>query len=760
MLNRLTERAKSAILNVSSAKNPTMRPNAEAVLGSLKTSGGVGTYLINNNPSLKLIKTKVDLNSLLERAFYYSANFQHLYVGTEHLLLALLDLTESPDAEEIKKQVGVLNTFPNIPKLSDNLSATPFLDSFGINLNQTLAKYTIEPPVHREELGALLAVLLQKENSNPLVIGDTGVGKHSLVELLVHKINAMDVPVALAGYQIVELDVMAFIANLSSREGMETGITTMLEELDTMGDVVLYIKDFQNLFIGTQGGFAVPLAFSMLRSYLESSGISIIGTMNTAFYERLTAENAQILTTFEEIQLEEPSEEKTKEIISVKAKELSRYHNVKISSELVEYAIRTARSNIKDAKFPLKAISLLDQACAKLLLKEDSVPRKYKNLVEKKSSIVGEISQKLEIGDVSRAVKLKTRLATVDTKLDSMRHALLASPGMVLTQVEIDAALEDLGISKVDDGVVDLEHLSKLSEKIKEGIIGQNAAVDNVSRALVRAKLGLRSRKRPLGNFLFLGPTGVGKTELAKVLATAAFGENSLIRLDMSDFGEKHTVARLVGAPPGYVGYGEGGELTSRIENKPESVVLFDEIEKAHPDVLNILLQIMEEGELVDAKGQVFDFSQAVVVLTSNLGTEIVLRAGIGFSGEMKTDEQVENRLVVNLKKIMKPELINRFDEVIVFKRLKQKEQMKILDLLLDEIKETLLEQKITFKVYSDVKKILIAKGYDNEYGARSLRRTVETELLDKVAEFLLKNSQRPLKIKAKADKNNIEINL
>ena len=281
-----------------------------------------------------------------------------------------------------------------------------------------------------------------------------------------------------------------------------------------------------------------------------------------------------------------------------------------------------------------------------------------------------------------------------------------------------------------------------------------------VAKALIRSRLGLRSKKRPVGNFFFFGPTGVGKTELAKVLAEVAFGENSLIRLDMSDFSEKHTVARLVGAPPGYVGYGEGGELTSKIELKPESVILFDEIEKAHPDVLNILLQIMEEGELSDAKGNRFDFSKSVVILTSNLGTEILHNKDIGFEEKDISDEGVSDRLRHNLKKILKPELINRFDETVVFKRLKKESLLKILDLLLLEVNERLISQKVYLKINTEAKRFLLKAGQSDEYGARSLRRTIEKELLDKIAEVLLKVKERPLKLSAGVKNNDLFINV
>jgi ATP-dependent Clp protease ATP-binding subunit ClpC len=757
MISRLTEKAKTAILNVSTAKNPSA-PRAEAVLGSIRDSGGVAGYIIQSNPGIKVnSKRKVDLNALVEKAYFHSASFQHMYVGTEHLLLALLEMIGSPNTDEVKKQIGALNTFPNITVASD-LSKTPLTDSFGVNLSKSFARFMLSGPVHREEVDLLISVLLQKENPNPLIVGNKGVGKHSLVELLVHRINSMDVPIALAGYQVVELDVMAFVANMSGREGIELGITTFLEELDSMGDVILYIKDLQSMFVGTSTGFAIPLVFSMLRSYLASAGIKMIGIMNGSFYDRISAENTQILDVFEEIRVEEPSEDKVKEILEVKSEELSRYHNVKIIPEMIDYAFNTAKNNIKDTKFPQKAVSLLDQACSRLLLKKDEVPIRYKSLVEKKVRLSREVLDKLEDGNFSAAVKAKKKLAALDLQLDSARRSLLLGTRLLLTKEEIDDSLEDLGVTRIEDGSVDLEHLGKLSDRIKEKIIGQDEVVNTVSRALVRSKLGLRPRKRPMGNFLFLGPTGVGKTELAKVLAETAFGENGLIRLDMSDFSEKHTVARLVGAPPGYVGYGEGGELTTKIELRPDSVVLFDEIEKAHPDVLNILLQIMEEGELVDAKGQTFDFSQAVVILTSNLGTSIVLGEGIGFAGEDKSDEKVEGRLKTNLRKIMKPELLNRFDEVVVFKQLTKKDQLEVLNLLLDEVNETLKAQKITLKIYSSAKKHLLEKGYSTKHGARALRRTMETILLDKIAEFLLKNPKRPLKIGAKFVGNSLKI--
>jgi len=366
----------------------------------------------------------------------------------------------------------------------------------------------------------------------------------------------------------------------------------------------------------------------------------------------------------------------------------------------------------------------------------------------------------MEGSDYEGALNIRNLISDIEKKMSLNERKMFGRQHYRVTKKDVDLALEVF----VDDSKETLEQssdfLRTLEERILARIVGQNEAVKLVSKALLRSRLGLRSKKRPSGNFLFLGPTGVGKTELAKVLSDEFFGEDRLIRLDMSDFGEKHTVARLVGAPPGYVGYGEGGELTSKIEKNPNSLVLFDEIEKAHPDVLNILLQITDEGELVDAKGTTFDFSSAVVVLTSNLGTEIVHRPGIGFEPKFLNATSLEKRLRSNLKKILRPELLNRMDEVVVFRRLDKEDQYKILDLMLDEVRANLKHQDISIRISRQVKDLLLEKGYSNEYGARALRRTIEKELLDGIAEVLLKRAERPLRLSAVCRAKGIEVHI
>ncbi|MBI2414245.1 ATP-dependent Clp protease ATP-binding subunit [candidate division WWE3 bacterium] len=758
-IERLTDRAKSVIQSVISDKTNNISesnlPKAKGVMDLLLKVGGVGSLIIKNNPELKFNQAmSIKIGDLVEKAYFFSAKFNHLYVGTEHLLLALLDLTSSPNLEHIKKQLQKINIFPNTPVLNENETNTPFMEAFGVNLNKKIVQNKSLLPVHRSELNSLIAVLLKKESSNALIVGEVGVGRKTLVELLVHKINSLDTPSALAGYQIVEFDAMAFIANVSAREGFESAITALLEDLDKMGDIILYIKDLQTLFVGTSGGIAVPFVFSMLRSYLLESGISIIGVLSTDFYTRLETENSNFLDGFDIIKLTEPTESETIAILRAKLASLSQYHSINISDQLLKYTFDKAKNGIKNTNFPQKAISLLDHACAMLLIKKDIIPATYKTLIDKKAFLTEELNTSMEAGDFVKGHSNKKKLLSIENSLKSFRDKIKVEKKFNLTTLEIDEAMEDLGFNDfLFDSKADLKQLSGLSAKIKQKIIGQGIAVDTVARALIRSKLGLRSKKRPLGNFLFLGPTGVGKTELAKVLSESVFNENGLIRLDMSDFGEKHTVARLVGAPPGYVGYGEGGELTSKIEENPNSVVLFDEIEKAHPDVLNILLQIMEEGELSDAKGNRFDFSKSVVILTSNIGSELIFKKDIGFIEGVASENRVEDRLKDNLKKIMKPELINRFDEVIIFKKLGAQDQKQILDLLLAEIDTTLKKQNVHIKLSQSAKRNLLKTGYSNEYGARGLRRTLEVELLDSIAEFLLKTPARPLKLKMDLNK-------
>ncbi len=738
-IQKLSQRAKEVLLNIPTGTKKRKKTAVGNILDSINQSAGVGSALSKAVQKLNVDRSKeVDIARLIKDAYYQSIKMDSTYVGTEHLLR--------------------MNIFPGSMKSVERGKRTPVLDSFGENLNQKLFRDAERPIMFRDEYNSLVSVLLQKKNPNVLLVGDPGVGKRSLIELLTRNINTMDVPPLLAGYQVIEFDVISFMTSILNKGGSDFGLMALTDEIKSVGRVILSIKNFQNLFFATSAGFTVPMFYSMLRTSLENADIRVIATINSSLYDKLVTDNENILDNFSIIDVEEPQEQDTLKLLELNASYLGKFHKVIISKEVTEYVYKRAKEDLKITKFPQKGLDLLDQACARLTMKKGKLPSRYKHLIDKTFLLAQKLDKNIELGDFDRALKSRNEIRKTEDNLIRVEEIALAGPRLTLTTVEVDEALEDMGFIKnraYED--VNVDFLTDISAKIKERIIGQNAAVDTVVKSLIRSKLGLRSKKRPLGNFLFLGPTGVGKTELAKVLSQVAF-DNSIIRLDMSDFSEKHTVARLVGAPPGYIGYGEGGELTQKIETKPDSVVLFDEIEKAHPEVLNILLQIMEEGELSDAKGNTFDFSKAVIILTSNLGTELIQGTGIGFDEQILNDEKVEDRLKINLKKILKPELINRFDEVVVFRRLNSKDQLQVLNLLIKDIVKTLKLQKIGLKVGTKAKKYLLTKGYSDEYGARSLRRVLEKELLDRVAEVLLKKKERPLLLTAGTDGKNINI--
>lgn len=757
ILDKLTEKAKDVLLELS--KNNSSSKDAKSILEVINNSAGIAKALLQSMPKFKVRnETSIDLNMLVQEAFYESYKQKSNYVGTEHLLLALLKLSSNIDLNPIIKEINKLNSLPNFVKTVESQKRTPILDAFAVNLNK-LQPLKSEKTIYRTEVETLVSILLQKDNYSCLVVGDLGTGKRSIVDLFVKKLNDNEVPSLLLDTVVFEFDIIAFISNFSNKEGLEYGISALTEELESFEKVILYFKNFQSIFIPTQGGLTVPLAFTMIHDQLKDYGIKLIGLMNSNIYEKVIAENEHVLDGFSVMTIDEPDEDVTKKIIKEKLNELTSFHNIKAHDEVYEYVFSKTKE-LKSDKFPKKVVDVLDSSFTKILLKNSKVPAKYKNLIKQKNDLNDEFNRLLSESNFNEAIKLKKKLDRQTLKLNELYREINSSKNLVLTCDEIDDVLEDMGNIKIGSRNQDFKFLSELSTKLKKIIIGQDEGVEKIVKSLIKSRLGLRVSKRPLGSFLFLGPTGVGKTEFAKALADNFYGSGSLIRLDMSDFSEKHNVARLVGAPPGYVGFGEGGELTEKIDRNPSSVVLFDEIEKAHPDVLNILLQIMEEGELTDAKGQTFDFSKSVVILTSNIGTEFFHTKQIGLTKDELTKEISGNKLMENLKKVLRPELINRFDEIIAFNQLDKSDIEKILDIRLKELLSILKKQKIDLTVSKHAYELLIEKGFQKEYGARALRRIIEQELVNNIAETLLTQTSRPLSLKATEKNGNIEIEI
>ncbi len=756
MLDRLTQRAKTVILSLPQKD----RVFSGKILDVIVDQGGMGSTITLTIGSYSIPKRKyLSIDSLVKEAYVQAADFEHMYVGTEHLMLALFKLADSPDYEKLRIELVKSSVFPNTIKSIDKTRQTPILDTFGENLNVKTLKNMDKPLVYRTVYESLVSSLLLKNTPNVLILGEPGVGKRTLVQLLARNIATLDVPPALVGYQVIEFDMLAFMTSLFNKGGIENGLAQLSDELRSLNRVILFIKNFQNAFFATNMGFSVPILYSMFKSALDSTEVKIIATMSMSLYDKILTDNEHMMEDFGTVEVIEPADKETQKILESTALYLSEFHNVDIPKSIVKLIYKKAQEIDNSDKFPQKGVDLMDHCCTYVILKKSKIPESYKTMVDERYDIYNEIQDYLDDGKFEKALQLRQKIRKVDQKLTTREEKIFAAEKRL--KLSADDVTEAVAIFKEERNIEEpagLKNLSLLAGKVKQKIVGQDEAIDLVAKSLIRSRLGLRSRKRPLGNFLFLGPTGVGKTELAKVLSDLFFGSKSLIRLDMSDFSEKHTVARLVGAPPGYIGYGEGGELTTKIETKPDSVVLFDEIEKAHPDVLNILLQIMEEGELVDAKGTAFDFSKAVIILTSNLGTEILHNNEIGFEEKNFSDKTVEGRLKNNLKKILKPELINRFDEVIIFKRLSRENQLRVLDLLIKEICSVLKGQGIVLTVSKDVKDYLLDKGGSEEYGARALRRTLEKELIDAVAEFLLRHEKRPLNLNAFINDGKIDV--
>ena len=727
----------------------------------IEAETGMGKNLLKTlSLDEKSLAAKVDLGALVKGAYYEALRLKQPYVGTEHLLLALLKLNGASLYESAREKLSKLSIFPQIFAETTSNEDTKILDLFATNLNYAVAMDVDRKYIPRKEMDPLFSVLLQQDCANPLIVGDPGVGKRNLVKSLTKRINEMNVPASLLGYRVYEVDLLALITTNLNKGDMEIMLSSLYAELKKMNRVLIFLKNFEDLFLSTNAGIAIPLIYNSFKSSLNDLGIKYVATISTDVYSRLLAENPRALGGFSAIDMDEPPEGKSLQILNSTAKYLEEHHNVYYSPKIIDYVFEKASKRDMDVKFPQKGVTLLDQAGARVLLRKAQIPSEYRELLERSVLLTEDLDKSLEGSDYEGALKIRGLISNIEKKMSVKESKMFGTQRYRVIKKDVDQALEIFSEGLKEPLEQNTSSLRTLESRILYRIVGQDKAVNLISKALLRSQLGLRSKKRPLGNFLFLGPTGVGKTELARVLSDEFFGEDRLIRLDMSDFGEKHTVARLVGAPPGYVGYGEGGELTSKIKKSPDSLVLFDEIEKAHPDVLNILLQITEEGELVDAKGTTFDFSSAVVVLTSNVGTEIVHRPGIGFEPKFLSDTSLEKRLRSNLKKILKPELLNRMDEVVVFRRLDKQDQYKILDLMLSEVRENLKRQDISIRISRQVKDFLLEKGYSDEYGARALRRTVERELLDGIAEVLLRHSERPLRLSAVGGKSKVVIHV
>ncbi len=725
-LTRISSRARGVLDALTTREDVQL----EQLVKKVVEAGGMGARVAKEVAGVtSYVYTKpLPLKALLEEAYFNAMLMGHSYVGTEHLLLAGLILANFPKSDDVKLEVQKVNSLSVTVKNLKAGGKTSHLASHAMDLAGKYTTYSKDKLVEREELAKMFTILLQKHNPNVMLVGEEGSGKRSLVELMAQKIAQAEAPRDFLGAYVLDFSFNGFVASLPATiVAYEAALKDLGSELMDLGNVIVVVRRLPNIMM--------MASFRQFVEYLNAAGVRFVVCSEDE------PGSEDLLTVFSTVEVAEPSKKVVIEILETEARSLEKFFGTKLEPAIIDYVYERAKVVLKDQSFPQKGIFLLDKACSAVAFEETKLPTDLKNLMDTHAKTESKMTELLVSRQYDKAGTLHRRLTGIQSRVSGAFKALTFQMRPI-TKSDIDKVLREEKPDDEKEYKVGAKKLTELEQRLKQRIIGQDRAVEVVTKALVRSQMGLRSKTKPVGNFLFLGPTGVGKTELAKVLAQEAFGSDALIRLDMSDFGEKHTVARLVGAPPGYIGYNEGGELTSKIARKPQSVVLFDEIEKAHPEVMNILLQIMEEGQLSDMRGDTYDFSKAVIILTSNLGTDAIHRRDIGYGGGIKSDKAVEERVLQTVKTTIKPELLNRFDEIVTFRQLEKSDSIKILELLLKEVYSNLTEKGISFKAEAKVKQFLLDKGFSTEFGARALRRTVEKELLDKIAAFLLSSGE------------------
>src|SRR5437016_7381544 len=630
-------------------------------------------------------------------------------------------------------------------------SKTPTLDQYGRDLTAEAAEGKLDPAAGRQrELRRVITVLGRRQKNNPVLIGEPGVGKTAIVEGLARRIHEGNVPATLRGKRIVSLNIGGMVAGAMFRGQFEQRVKSILEELRQSPETIVFIDELHTV-VGAGAAEGAVGAADMLKPALARGELRCIGATTLDEYRKHIEKDAALERRFQPVMVDEPSTEEAVEMLRIVRPNYELHHSVSITDEAIEAAVKLSERYINDRFLPDTAIDVMDEAASALRLEATEKGIVSPVLISDLEKELADIQTKKEAAanaeDYQRAAMLRQQELVTQGKLDKARAeagnavTLLVTPELIAQVVENWTGVP---VSQMVEG--ERQNLLNLEVDLRKRVIGQDEAVSAVSRAIRRSRAGLKDPKRPIGSFFFLGPTGVGKTELAKALAAELFGgEENLIRLDMSEYMEPHTVSRLFGSPPGYVGHDEGGQLTEQVRRRPYSVILLDEVEKAHPEVFNALLQIMDDGRLTDGQGRTVDFKNTVVIMTSNAGSADMQRAvRIGFLPTRDEDSRDEHHEVIRskamegLKRMFRPEFINRIDQIVVFHALGRPELYKIVDLLLDQVRSRLSEQKIELVISDEVRDLLLREGFDEEYGARPLRRTIQTYVEDALADALL----------------------
>lgn len=689
------------------------------------------------------------------------------FLGTEHILYSILNQKSSRATVLLRDMnVNVDVVRANLEEFferqhdsyhDDDVATEPrtkrksggMLDIYGTDLTDKARKGKLDPVVGRDkQIERMITILMRRTKNNPVLIGEPGVGKTAIVEGLAQRIATENVPDGLFDMRVVQLDIPAMVAGTKYRGEFEERLKKCIAELQRDTMTIAFIDEL-HLIVGAGSAEGSLDASNMLKPSLARGELRLIGATTLDEYRKHIEKDSALERRFQSVVVPEPSMKDSLAIVKGLRSYYEAHHGVSLSDEVLEDAVYMADRYIADRFMPDKAIDVIDEAAALVRATKARPSRELRTIRKELKDLSDRIDDAVSNEDYERAALYKTRLSQLTEKVESLGERLEAKQPITVTSENIAqavATMTNIPVERVHASEARL--LTKLEKHLGKYVIGQQEAVEKVARAIRRSRSGVSSTNRPIGSFVFMGPTGVGKTELAKVLAREVFGSNdALIKIDMSEFGEKHTTSRLVGAPAGYIGYDDGGQLTDKIRRQPYSVVLFDEIEKAHPDVFQLLLQLLDEGTLTDAKGRTVSFKNSIVILTSNLGSdEMMKESHLGFHASTTQDrkkldavhEHNATAAMKALEKYMRPELINRFDSIVTFRALTHREVGKILDLMIDELKERMLRKGISLTIHPSAKKHIIAKGYTEKFGARPLRRALQDELEHTIAEGIL----------------------
>ena len=707
---------------------------------------------------------------VIENAFIEAKKLGYNYIGTEHLLIGILR-----EADSIAARI-LLDLNVNIPKLYNEIikvindeeigedgtntkketrrkgsyNSTATLNQFGEDLTKKAEEGKLDPVVGRkEEIQRVIQILSRRTKNNPCLIGEPGVGKTAVVEGLAQKIVAGDIPEILKDKRVVTLDISGMVAGAKYRGDFEERIKKALNEVKKAGDVILFIDEIHTI-VGAGAADGAIDAANILKPLLARGEIQLIGATTLNEYRKYIEKDSALERRFSPVNVKEPTPSDTIEILNGLRDKYEAHHNVKITKEAIEAAVKLSVRYINDRFLPDKAIDLIDEASSRARIKTYTEPENLKELQTKIEEIEKDKEEAVRSQKFEKAASLRDKEKELKEKYEKEEQKWKNKNTKQVTNIteeniaEVISTWTGIPVYKITEN--ENERLKNLEKELHKRVVGQNEAVEAVAKAIKRGRVGLKDPNRPIGSFLFLGPTGVGKTELSKALAQCLFGdESSMIRIDMSEYMEPHSVSKLIGSPPGYVGFEEGGQLTEKIRRKPYAVILFDEIEKAHPDVMNMLLQILEDGRLTDSQGRTVNFKNTVIIMTSNLGARVITdKKSLGFSNNEKQEdsqkdyEETKKEVMQILKKELRPEFINRIDEIIVFHKLNDEEIRKIVDIMIAEVERRLKEQNIEIEVDDSVKDLIAKKGVDKAFGARPLRRTIQNLLEDKLAEEIL----------------------